>query len=132
MIRPGSNPSFFLAVSALCLAVTALPAAAEEAPAPDWGAFGVQTRWMDREVKPGDDFDGYVNGVWNRTVEIPADKTEIGAFIELRDISQKRLKAIRTPTLMMPGNNDIHPRSVAEQVHRLISHADTSRLQYVL
>ena len=23
----------------------------------------------------------------------------------------------------MPGNNDIHPRSVAEQVHRLISNA---------
>ena len=29
-------------------------------------------------------------------------------------------KGIRTPTLIMPGNNDVHPRSVAELVHRLV------------
>jgi len=36
---------------------------------------------------------------------------------------EKQLKAIYTPTLLMPGNNDIHPRRVAEQVHRLIPNA---------
>src|SRR5262249_19516383 len=36
-----------------------------------------------------------------------------GPYLTL-GMSEKRLKAIRTPTLMMPGNNDIHPRSVAE------------------
>jgi pimeloyl-ACP methyl ester carboxylesterase len=45
-----------------------------------------------------------------------------GPYLTL-GMSEKQLKAIRTPTLMMPGNNDIHPRSVAEQVHRLISNA---------
>src|SRR4030095_11240899 len=30
------------------------------------------------------------------------------------------LRGIRTPTLVMPGNNDIHPRRVAELVHRLV------------
>ena len=35
-------------------------------------------------------------------------------------MSEKTLKGIRTPTMIMPGNNDIHPRSVAQQVHRLI------------
>jgi len=45
-----------------------------------------------------------------------------GPYLTL-GMSEKRLKAIRTPTLMMPGNNDIHPRSVAEQVHRLIPNA---------
>ena len=38
-------------------------------------------------------------------------------------MSAKRLKGRRTPTLMMPGNNDIHPRSVVEQVHCLIPNA---------
>ena len=45
-----------------------------------------------------------------------------GPYLTL-GMSEKRLKAIRTPTLLMPGNNDIHPRSVAEQVHRLIPNA---------
>jgi len=42
-----------------------------------------------------------------------------GLYLTL-GMSEQRLKELRTPTLIMPGNNDIHPRSVAEQVHRLI------------
>ena len=38
-------------------------------------------------------------------------------------MSAKRFKGMRTPTLIMPGNNDIHPRRVAEQVHRLMPNA---------
>jgi hypothetical protein len=38
-------------------------------------------------------------------------------------MSAKRLKGMRTPTLIMPGDNDIHPRRVAEQVHRLMPNA---------
>ena len=45
-----------------------------------------------------------------------------GPYLTL-GMSEKRLMAIRTPTLMMPGNNDIHPRSVAEQAHRLVPNA---------
>lgn len=35
-------------------------------------------------------------------------------------MAEEMLQGIRKPTLLMPGNNDIHPRWVAEQVHRLI------------
>jgi pimeloyl-ACP methyl ester carboxylesterase len=45
-----------------------------------------------------------------------------GPYLTL-GMSEQRLKEIRTPTLMMPGHNDIHPRRVAEQVHRVIPHA---------
>jgi len=45
-----------------------------------------------------------------------------GPYLTL-GMSEQRLKEIRTPTLMMPGHNDIHPRSVAEHVHRLIPNA---------
>jgi len=40
----------------------------------------------------------------------------LGATVEM-------LKGIRTPALVMPGNNDIHPRRVAELVHRLVPNA---------
>jgi len=45
-----------------------------------------------------------------------------GPYLTL-GMREKRLQGLRTPTLLMPGNNDIHPRSVAEQVHRLIPNA---------
>jgi pimeloyl-ACP methyl ester carboxylesterase len=45
-----------------------------------------------------------------------------GPYLTL-GMSAKRLQGIRTPTLLMPGHNDIHPRRVAEQVHRLMPNA---------
>ena len=60
----------------------------------DWGDFGVQTQWIDESVKPGDDFDEFVNGKWNATVELPADRTRWGSFIELSELSQQRLHTI--------------------------------------
>src|SRR5262247_1326768 len=45
-----------------------------------------------------------------------------GPYLTL-GMSEKWLRGLRTPTLLMPGNNDIHPRRVAEQVHRLIPNA---------
>lgn len=92
---------------ALSSALTASPALAQQAapasPAEklpsiqgetDWGKFGVQTQWMDKATRPGDDFDAFANGKWNAATEMPADKTRIGAFITLRDLSEVRLKAI--------------------------------------
>jgi pimeloyl-ACP methyl ester carboxylesterase len=74
------------------------------------------------------------DAMYRKTLEAmpPADFAQVmrdtiyalfdGPYLTL-GMSEERLKAIRTPTLMMPGNNDIHPRRVAEQVHRLISNA---------
>ena len=42
-----------------------------------------------------------------------------GPYLSL-GMTEKTLKGIRAPTMIMPDNNDIHPRSVAQQVHRLI------------
>ena len=35
-------------------------------------------------------------------------------------MSEKALKRIQVPAMVMPGNNDVHPRRVAEMVHRLV------------
>jgi pimeloyl-ACP methyl ester carboxylesterase len=42
-----------------------------------------------------------------------------GPYVSL-GMTKETLKAIRVPTLIMPGNNDIHPRPIAEKVHRLV------------
>ena len=57
-------------------------------------ASGIIKKNMDTLVKPGDDFDSYVNGNWSKTVKIPADKASYGSFDILQDKSQKDVKAI--------------------------------------
>ena len=96
-----------LSASALAAAL-ATPALAKDAPAPaaaetakasdaksadDWG-WGIKTANMDTSVKPGDDFNRFVNGKWLDTTEIPADRTTSGAFADLRDLSEERMHAI--------------------------------------
>lgn len=89
--------SVALACAAPALAQTsatpAAPAAQPAKPAADWG-WGIQTAYMDVSVKPGDDFNRYVNGKWLDTYEIPADRSIFGSFVELADLSEARMKAI--------------------------------------
>ena len=56
-----------------------------------WGHFGIQTQYIDRSVKPGDDFNAFVNGRWLQTFQIPADQSRYGSFTLLDDLSQARL-----------------------------------------
>ncbi|MEZ5742336.1 MAG: M13 family metallopeptidase [Sphingomonadaceae bacterium] len=79
-------------LSVAAIALTANTASAQEGE--DWGSFGVQTQWVDTKADPGDDFDRYVNGLWNDVTVMPADKTRIGAFFNLRDLSEARLKTL--------------------------------------
>jgi predicted metalloendopeptidase len=40
--------------------------------------IGIQTAWMDRSVKPGDDFYAYADGGWMKSTPIPEDRSNIG------------------------------------------------------
>jgi putative endopeptidase len=62
--------------------------------APRFGAWGIDTAGMDRSVRPGEDFFRYVSGTWADTTEIPADRSMFGAFIQLRDLSEARLRQL--------------------------------------
>jgi len=55
---------------------------------------GINLEFMDRTVKPGDDFFRFVNGTWYDKTEIPADKTRWGSFDELRQNTDKDALAI--------------------------------------
>ncbi|MBP2157992.1 MULTISPECIES: M13 family metallopeptidase [Asticcacaulis] len=61
-----------------------------------FGTWGIDTSGMDTSVKPGDSFFNYVNGTAVKAMVIPADKTSIGSFIALRDLSEARSNAIVT------------------------------------
>lgn len=60
----------------------------------DFGSWGIDLTGMDPSQKPGDNFYGYVNGAWAERTEIPPDKTSIGSFDILEDVSEERVHAI--------------------------------------
>jgi putative endopeptidase len=55
---------------------------------------GINLSYMDKSVKPSDDFFRYVNGKWLDETQIPADKTRWGSFDELRQNTNKDVLAI--------------------------------------
>ncbi len=56
--------------------------------------LGVEVKNFDTHVRPQDDFYKYVNGSWEKSTKIPADRVRYGTFIELSDKSEAALKAI--------------------------------------
>jgi putative endopeptidase len=57
-------------------------------------ASGLLLKNMDTLIRPGDNFDAYVNGTWQRNTVIPADKPSYGASYMVYDKSQEDVKAI--------------------------------------
>ncbi|MBT8078561.1 MAG: peptidase M13 [Gammaproteobacteria bacterium] len=49
---------------------------------------------MNTSVRPGDDFNAFVNGAWIEATDIPADKPSYGNFTILREQSQEHVRAI--------------------------------------
>ncbi len=46
---------------------------------------GLEISYMDKSVRPQDDFFNFVNGNWYKNTEIPSDKTSWGSFNKLRE-----------------------------------------------
>ena len=65
-----------------------LVANSQSAPAPE--THGIVLAHLDGAVKPGDDFFHYANGDWIKHAEIPADRSYIGTWDTLEDLSRKR------------------------------------------
>ncbi len=55
---------------------------------------GVMTEYMDKSIRPGEDFFSYVNGAWIEQTEIPKDRASYGGFTILHEESQENVKAI--------------------------------------
>jgi len=62
--------------------------------APRYGTWGVDLSAVDKAVAPGDDFDGYVNGAWNKRTEIPADQASISSFYDIYNLTLEQKKYV--------------------------------------
>src|SRR5690349_9524946 len=67
-------------------------APASAAPEPD--VHGIAVANMDRSVQPGDDFFHYANGEWIKRTVIPPDRSRVGVFTALSDLTNKRTAAL--------------------------------------
>jgi len=56
--------------------------------------IGIDLAGMDKSVKPGDDFNAFVSGGWEKATEIPADRTNLGSFTTVAIEVEKRNKAL--------------------------------------
>ncbi len=72
-------PALLLGVATVTLGPVACNVAGTETAAPAGTELGIQPAWMDKSVKPGDDFNLFANGSWLKTTEIPADRSNVGA-----------------------------------------------------
>lgn len=77
------------------------PAAAAH---PQYGSFGFDAIGMDRTVAPGASFYNYANGNWDRTTQIPADRSNFGMFTVLDDLSRTRTRGILEEAARTPGS----------------------------
>src|SRR5690349_24920509 len=80
-----------LAVAALALVTATSASLASTAAVKPWG---VELSYIDKTVKPGDDFFLYANGNWVKHDVIPADRTYSGVNLELDRSNEARLKGL--------------------------------------
>jgi putative endopeptidase len=77
---------------------TAAPAAAaaesDDPPPMTFPGWGVNLSDLDRSVKPGDDFDAFVNGKWKAATKIPAKYPYYGVTTNLRIGSERAVHGI--------------------------------------
>ncbi|HET9116487.1 MAG TPA: M13-type metalloendopeptidase [Pseudonocardiaceae bacterium] len=64
---------------------------------------GLLLAGYDRQVRVQNDLFGFTNGRWVRTTEIPADRSQYGAFDALADKSEQSLRAIVEESAAHPG-----------------------------
>jgi putative endopeptidase len=78
-----------------CAVMVAVNAQAQSAPAAGPATVhGIAVANMDPAIKPGDDFYAYANGAWVDQAQIPADRSSVGNFYELRDKSDRQTKGL--------------------------------------
>ena len=77
------------AVSAVAISGSAL--AADK---PMYGTWGVDLTSRDLTVKPGDDFNKFANGAWEKRTTIPADQASAGVGYDVYNRSQDQLRTL--------------------------------------
>jgi endothelin-converting enzyme/putative endopeptidase len=107
-------PSRILAYAAACILFAITPFAARSQDASTTGTHGIAVANMDPSVKPGDDFYRYANGNWIKRTEIPSDRSRIGVFSTLDDLSNKRTAGLIEETIKANAPAGSNSRKIAD------------------
>src|SRR6202522_14475 len=92
------------------LALSPLPTNSQEAPK----QHGIAVENMDPSVRPGDDFYDYANGGWIKRSQIPPDRSRIGVFTALDDLSNKRTVGLIEETVKANAPAGSNTRKIAD------------------
>ena len=98
-----------------------LVAHSQEASTPE--IHGIVVANLDRSVKPGDDFYHYANGDWIKRTEIPPDRSDIGVFDSLFDLSQKRIAGLIEEAAKANAPAGSNTRKIADFYHSYMDEA---------
>jgi len=122
--------SFPVACLLTVAAVAGTPLPDARAAAPTTGAppSGVLLGNLDPTVRPQDDFYRHVNGKWLAATEIPADRSNFGAFSKLQDDVETNLKAIVEEAAGAGAGGNPEQRMVGDFYASFMDEARTERL----
>jgi putative endopeptidase len=67
---------------------------------------GIDKSYFEPDARVQDDLFRHVNGKWLKDSPIPSDRPAAGAFYDLRDLSEKRVRAIIEAAAMSKGDAD--------------------------
>ncbi len=102
---------FFLSLAGI-IAFTVLATHAQDTPKQD--THGINVANMDRSAKPGDNWYEYCNGEWIKRTEIPPDRSRLGVFTTLADLSDKRTSALIEEAAKSGGAAGSSSRKIAD------------------
>ncbi len=92
-------------------------------------SHGINSNFMDKSVKPSDNFFRYVNGTWLDQTDIPADRTRWGSFDELREKTDKDMMLILKEALNNPSYTAETDQGKALNLYRTIMDTVTRNKQ---
>jgi putative endopeptidase len=81
---------------------------------PSQPTHGISPENMDRSIKPGEDFFHYADGEWIKRTEIPPDRSSLGVFATLADLSNKRTAALIEEAAKSGGATGSSARKIAD------------------
>jgi putative endopeptidase len=103
-----STPARFFA-SLFCLTLNIFAQ-----PSPSTEHHGIAIANIDRSVRPGDDFFEYANGHWLKQTPIPADRSVIGPFYTLFDLSTERTAKLIQENAKSNAGSGTEARKIAD------------------
>jgi len=84
---------------------------------------GIAVANMDRSVKPGDDFFRYANGAWIKRTEIPPDRSYVGIWDSLIDLSRQRTAGLIEEAAKAKAPAGSNARKIADLYHSFMDEA---------